>query len=134
MCDRQARLSCLAGGARRSDALLEGLKAHPFHDRLTPACSQLSKGINMKNEQLPPIKVEVKVKQPPVLYGRTQSLIGKLADRLGGPLVAYWNGSRGSVCRSDVVALCDVLERLGRHDTIHLFLKSDGGSGQVSLR
>ena len=24
--------------------------------------------------------------------------------------------------------------RLGKHDTIHLFIKSDGGSGQVSLR
>lgn len=116
------------------DAFPEDAESIHFRRRLVPACFQLSKGINMKNEQLPPIKVEVKVKQPPVLFGRTQSLIGKLAERLGGPLVAYWNGSRGSVCRSDVVALCDVLERLGQHDTIHLFLKSDGGSGQVSLR
>ena len=86
----------------------------------------------MKNEQLPAI--EIKVKQPPVLFGKTQALIGQLAERLGGPLVAYWNGSRGSVCHNDVVALYHVLERLGRLDTIHLFLKSDGGSGQVSLR
>ena len=85
----------------------------------------------MKNE-LPAI--EIKVKQPPVLFGKTQALIGKLASRLGGPLVAYWNGSRGSVCRSDVVALYHVLERLGQQETIYLFLKSDGGSGQVSLR
>lgn len=41
----------------------------------------------MKNEQLPAI--EIKVKQPPVLFSQTQKLIGKLADRLGGPLVAY---------------------------------------------
>ncbi len=86
----------------------------------------------MKNEQLPAI--EIKVKQPPVLFSQTQKLIGKLADRLGGPLVAYWNGSRGSVCRSDVVALHHLLDRLGRHETIYLFVKSDGGSGQESLR
>lgn len=86
----------------------------------------------MKNEQLPAI--EVQVKQPPVLFSRTQQLVAKLSDRLGGPLVAYWNGPRGSVCHSDVVALHHVLERLGQHEVIHLFLKSDGGSGQVSLR
>jgi hypothetical protein len=86
----------------------------------------------MKNEQLPTI--EVKVKQPPVLFSKTQAVIATLAQRLGGPLVAYWNGPRGSVCHNDVVALYHVLGRLGEHETIYLFLKSDGGSGQVSLR
>jgi hypothetical protein len=86
----------------------------------------------MKNEQLPAI--EIKVKQPPVLFSKTQAMIEKLSNRLGGPLIAYWNGPRGSVCHSDVVALYHVLDRLGQHETIYLFLKSDGGSGQVSLR
>lgn len=76
----------------------------------------------------------VKIKQPPVLFSKTQAVIAALERDLGGPLIAYWNGSRGSVCHNDVVALYDVLGRLGQHDTIHLFLKSDGGSGQVSLR
>lgn len=75
-----------------------------------------------------------RIKQPPVLFARTQAVMGQLAERLGGPIVSYWNNPRGSVCHSDVVALYDVLGRLGRHDTIHLFIKSDGGSGQVSLR
>jgi hypothetical protein len=86
----------------------------------------------MKNEQLPSIKI--KIKQPPVLFTKTQALITQLAGRLGGPVVAYWNGPRGSVCHSDVVALYHVLSRLGHHEVIYLFLKSDGGSGQVSLR
>lgn len=76
----------------------------------------------------------VKVKQPPVLFAKTQALIAQLSARLGGPLVAYWNGSRGSVCHNDVVALHEVLTRLGQQQVIYLFLKSDGGSGQVSLR
>jgi Serine dehydrogenase proteinase len=79
-------------------------------------------------------QVQIKIKQPPVLFSKTQAAIAALSDRLGGPLIAYWNGSRGSVCHNDVVALYDVLGRLGQHETIYLFLKSDGGSGQVSLR
>lgn len=75
-----------------------------------------------------------KIKQPPVLFAKTQAVIAELSARLGGPLITYWNNPRGSVCANDVVALYEVLERIGSHDTIYLFIKSDGGSGQVSLR
>jgi len=76
----------------------------------------------------------VKVKQPPVLFARTQAVLANASAELGGPLVSYWNNPRGSVCHADVLALYEALEKLGRHETIYLFLKSDGGSGQVSLR
>jgi hypothetical protein len=82
----------------------------------------------------PEASTRPKVKQPPVLFGRTQAVIARASALLGGPLVTYWNNPRGSVCGNDVVALNEVLERLGRHETIYLFIKSDGGSGQVSLR
>lgn len=75
-----------------------------------------------------------KVKQPPVLFARTQAVIEQLTSMLGGPVITYWNNPRGSVCANDVIALNEVLERLGAHETIYLFIKSDGGSGQVSLR
>ncbi|MEJ8856118.1 hypothetical protein WKW79_16175 [Variovorax robiniae] len=75
-----------------------------------------------------------KIKQPPVLFARTQAVIEQAASLLGGPLITYWNNQRGSVCSSDVIALNEVLERIGSHETIYLFLKSDGGSGQVALR
>jgi hypothetical protein len=75
-----------------------------------------------------------KVKQPPVLFAKTQEVIATIAGLLGGPVITYWNNPRGSVCHSDVVALYEVLERIGHHDTIYLFIKSEGGSGQVSLR
>lgn len=86
----------------------------------------------MKNELLPTI--EVQIKQPPLLFGKTQAIIHRLAEQLGGPVVAYWNGPRGSVSHSDVMALCHVLARLGTHEVVYLFIKSDGGSGQVALR
>lgn len=77
---------------------------------------------------------EAKVKQPPVLFARTQSVIEHVSNLLGGPLITYWNNPRGSICPNDVIALYEILQGLGQHDTIYLFIKSDGGSGQVSLR
>lgn len=82
----------------------------------------------------PETNSKTKVKQPPVLFSKTQSVIEQVTSILGGPLITYWNNPRGSVCASDVVALNEILERLGSHETIYLFVKSDGGSGQVSLR
>ena len=77
---------------------------------------------------------EARVKQPPVLFAKTQAVIEQAAEILGGPLLTYWNNPRGSVCANDVIAMNEVLDRLGYHETIYLFIKSDGGSGQVSLR
>jgi len=53
---------------------------------------------------------------------------------LGGSLITYWNGPRGGVCHNDVLALYEILEKIGKQDTIYLFIKSDGGNGQASLR
>jgi hypothetical protein len=75
-----------------------------------------------------------KVKQPPVLFSKTQVLINKVAEQLGGVLVTYWNNPQGSVCHNDVVALYELLENIGKQDTISLFIKSSGGDGRASLR
>jgi hypothetical protein len=75
-----------------------------------------------------------KDKQPPILFDKTQDIIKKLNSLLGGTLVAYFNNPRGSVCHDDVVALYELLEKIGRTDTIYLFIKSSGGNGQASLR
>jgi hypothetical protein len=74
-----------------------------------------------------------KIKQPPVLFDKTQALITQLSTILGGTILTYWNNPRGSVCQDDVVALYELLENLGRQEKIHLFIKSSGGSGQSSL-
>jgi hypothetical protein len=83
----------------------------------------------MEEDAKPP-----KVKQPPVLFAKTQAVIAQVNTLLGGTLIAYWNGRRGMVCHSDVVALYEILGRLGRQETLYLFVKSDGGNGQAALR
>lgn len=75
-----------------------------------------------------------KIKQPPVLFSKTQAIIEQITDKLGSPLITYWNNPRGSVCSNDVIALYEILKRTGPHETLFLFIKSDGGSGKVALR
>jgi hypothetical protein len=75
-----------------------------------------------------------KIKQPPVLFQRTQAILAELNSQLGGTLITYWNGPLGSVSHNDVVALYELLEKLGKRHTLYLFMKSSGGNGQASLR
>lgn len=75
-----------------------------------------------------------KIKQPPILFDRTQELIARLESQLGGALLTYWNNPRGEVCDNDVLAFHELLERIGQKERIFLFIKSHGGHGQASLR
>ncbi len=75
-----------------------------------------------------------KVKQPPILFDKTQAIIKELNKKLGGTLITYFNNPRGSVCHDDVLALFELLEKIGYQQKIYLFIKSSGGNGQASLR
>ncbi|MDO8754655.1 MAG: ATP-dependent Clp protease proteolytic subunit [Anaerolineales bacterium] len=75
-----------------------------------------------------------KEKQPPILFNKTQAIIKKVNKMLGGTLVTYFNNPRGAVCHDDVLALFELLEKIGHQEKIYLFIKSSGGSGQASLR
>jgi hypothetical protein len=75
-----------------------------------------------------------KEKQPPILFDKTQAIIKRANKLLGGTLVTYFNNPRGSVCHDDVLALYELLEKIGHQEKIYLFLKSSGGNGQSSLR
>jgi len=77
---------------------------------------------------------EIKIKQPPVLFKKTQKIISQVREILGAPFLAYWNSHRGSVCGNDVIAFYELLEKIGKQDKIYLFIKSDGGEGEASLR
>lgn len=75
-----------------------------------------------------------KVKQPPILFDKTQAIIKTLSKKLGGTFITYFNNTRGSVCHDDVLALFELLEKIGYQEVIYLFIKSSGGNGQASLR
>src|ERR1700722_7408711 len=71
---------------------------------------------------------------PPMLYAKTQKIIGLLEKELGEQVITYWNSSKGSICSNDVIGLYGVLRSIGKAGRLSLFIKSDGGSGQASLR
>lgn len=74
------------------------------------------------------------LKKPPVLFEQTQQMIGRIEQRLGAPLLVYWNSGSGSVCDSDVIGLYELLRQRGTLGKVYIFIKSDGGNGQASLR
>jgi len=75
-----------------------------------------------------------KIKQPPVLFSKTQAILRRMGDKLNAPVITYWNSNRGSICHGDIMAFYALLEKLGYHETIYLFVKSKGGNGEASLR
>ncbi|MEN1681268.1 MAG: hypothetical protein AAGJ46_16895 [Planctomycetota bacterium] len=74
------------------------------------------------------------LKRPPILFNETQAVVEKIERAIGCPLVCYWNSTDGSVCHNDVFAFYELLEQLGSCDRLAVFIKSDGGNGQASLR
>jgi Serine dehydrogenase proteinase len=75
-----------------------------------------------------------RLRVPPMLYEKTQRIIGLLEKELGEQVITYWNSSKGSICSNDVIGLYGVLRGIGKVDRLSLFIKSEGGSGQASLR
>ncbi len=76
----------------------------------------------------------VRPKTPPVLFEKTQAILGRIQKRVDGTFLSYWTSTSGSVCDNDVMALHAILEARGRQERIALLVKSDGGSGMASLR
>ncbi|HWB31986.1 MAG TPA: hypothetical protein VG714_02315 [Acidobacteriaceae bacterium] len=75
-----------------------------------------------------------KLATPPMLYGKTQQILARIEAKLGEQLITYWNSPKGSICSNDVNGLYGLLRNVGKVDRLSLFIKSDGGSGQASLR
>jgi hypothetical protein len=80
-------------------------EAYAYNEEI-PSCSRRTKSI---------------VKQPPVLFEKTQSIVREIEKIVDGTFIAYWNNPKGSVCQNDVIAFHELLEKIGRRDKIYLF-------------
>lgn len=96
--------------------------------------SQASLVTSLRTNQGETMEEEIKIKQPPLLFNQTQKIIDRIRQELNAPFLAYWNSPRGSVCGNDVIAFYELLEKIGKQDKLYLFIKSDGGNGEASLR
>ncbi|WP_408648697.1 SDH family Clp fold serine proteinase [Tumidithrix elongata] len=75
-----------------------------------------------------------RVKQPPLLFDETQTIIAKLEILTGYKILAYWTSARGGVCSNDVLALYEVFKKIGPGEKIAIFIKSSGGNVEASLQ
>jgi ClpP class serine protease len=74
------------------------------------------------------------IKVPPQLFKETQNLIKQISNDLDGDFISYWTSSNSRIVGDDVVAFYEVMKREKKKATLYLFIKSDGGSGEASLR
>lgn len=79
-------------------------------------------------------KAEVKIKQPPVLFDKTQEIIEKIEGILGNRLIVYWTSYNGGVCQNDVMALYKIFKKIGKNEKAAIFIKSQGGDIEAALR
>jgi hypothetical protein len=83
---------------------------------------------------MPKRRPRVRIKTPPLLFDATQAALQRIQRRVEGMFLSYWTSTSGSVCDNDVMALQDILQRVGPQPRLVLFVKSDGGSGMAALR
>ncbi len=88
----------------------------------------------MSEHKIEPQPARPAIKNPPILFGRTQAVIQQIETELGAPLITYWNSTQGSICTNDVIGLYALLKNLGKTPRLYLFIKSNGGFGEASLR
>ncbi|MCL2341719.1 MAG: ATP-dependent Clp protease proteolytic subunit [Firmicutes bacterium] len=74
------------------------------------------------------------IKQPPVLFDKTQEIIKKVEAILGKKMIVYWTSYNGGICGSDVIALYNLFQKIGKNEEIAVFIKSRGGDIESALR
>lgn len=74
------------------------------------------------------------IKFPPKLFNETQSLIKAITKNLKGDFISYWTSGNSRITGEDIVAFYEALKNDKKKDTLYLFVKSDGGSGEAALR
>lgn len=74
------------------------------------------------------------IKTPPKLFKETQYLMNSISKELDGDFVSYWVSSNSRIFGDDTVPFYEILKSRKNQNTLYLFLKSDGGSGEGSLR
>ena len=54
-----------------------------------------------------------RVKTPPILFEKTQSVIRRIQQKVDGTFFSYWTSTSGSVCDNDVLAMHAILKAAG---------------------
>ncbi len=77
---------------------------------------------------------EIIIKTPPKLFAETQSLISQINKMIDGDFMTYWISGGSRIVDEDAIAFYEVLRNKTRKENLYLFIKSNGGDGESSLR
>lgn len=80
------------------------------------------------------MKEGIEIKKPPILFDKTQEIIWKISELSNGDFITYWVSSNGRIAGDDIIVFYDIIKNNKKHELLYLFIKSDGGSGEGSLR
>ncbi len=76
----------------------------------------------------------IEIKTPPKLFDETQNLIKEISKNLDGDFMSYWISANSKILGDDIIAFYEILKNNKKRDKLYLFIKSEGGSGEASLR
>jgi hypothetical protein len=79
-------------------------------------------------------KKKVDIKKPPILFKETQSIVAKITKGLDGDFLTYWTSGNSRIVDEDAIAFFEILRNRKNKNTLYFFVKSNGGSGEGSLR
>ena len=74
------------------------------------------------------------IKTPPKLFNETQAVINAISKGLDGDFISYWTSGNSRITGDDTVPFYEILKANKAKKNLYLFIKSDGGSGEGSLR
>jgi len=79
-------------------------------------------------------EIKPQLKNPKILFKQTQKHILALEKIFKAPVLTYFKPSSGSIWTEDLYAILECLKSISQVDKLVLFVRSNGGSGMISLR
>jgi len=76
----------------------------------------------------------VELKKPPLVFPQSQKELVHIQNVLGCPVLSYFKPSGTSIWSRDLYAIWEALKHIGKVDKLAIYVRSDGGSGMISLR
>ena len=79
-------------------------------------------------------KNSTELKKPPLVFPQSQKELVHIQNVLGCPVLSYFKPSGTSIWSRDLYAIWEALKHIGKVDKLAIYVRSDGGSGMISLR
>lgn len=77
---------------------------------------------------------EPNIKRPPLVWEKTQNLLGRIESKLGGKILSYYVAPSWQIAQDDVKYFYSHLKKFGRQKKFFFIIVSGGGNGMSAWR